>query len=70
MTYEDYVGFELNAPRMALRRVYYEALAKSLAESSSEVPYEVVAAVCNDKATTKRLVFEIESAREAAKKGF
>jgi hypothetical protein len=68
--YATYVGLVMNGHRMAMRRVYYDSLASSLANGIGDAPMEVVAAACNSKAEAEKLLFEINAARAAKAKGW
>ncbi len=68
--YADVVGLQMNAGRMALRRVYYDALASALAAGIDDVPRPVIEAACPTTAAADRLEFEVNAARHRAAKGW
>jgi hypothetical protein len=70
ITYEDYIGLEMNRNHAALRRTYWEALAHSLASGVGDVPYDVVRAACDSDEIARRLAAEMSNERVAAAKGF
>lgn len=70
MSRELYVGLVLNSQRMALRRVYYQGLAFSLAGGEGDIPFAVVAAACESAEVARKLAFETNAARSASKAGF
>lgn len=70
LTYEEYVGLEMNRERARLRRVYFQGLGHTLAAGTGDLPAEVVQAACDTDEAAKRLLFEINAARNAKKQGY
>lgn len=70
ISYEEYVGLQMNRPRMRLRRVYFQGLAQSLADGTGEVPLEVIRAACDTDGEAHELAFEINAARHRAQAGW
>jgi len=70
LSYEDYVGLELNRTRTENRKVYFQALANCIADSLDEVPLEIIRAVCDSEAQARRLAHTINANRKAKDIGF
>lgn len=70
MDYGTFVGLQMNARRMAMRRVFYDGLAHALAQGAGEVPLDVVAAACDSREAAERLAFRINADRDRAARGW
>ncbi len=70
LTYEEYIGLQMNASRARLRRAYYQGLAFSHANGIEEMPMALAEAACETKQQAKELAFAIGSDRAKREAGF
>jgi hypothetical protein len=70
ITYNVFVGLELNRERARRRRVYHQSWSFAIANDCGDIDESVVAAACDTKQEAKKLTQEINAARAAERAGW